>query len=101
MTAPTRRWKRLGPLVYVNAWAGTGCEELGGTLWALWEVRDDRLILRNKPEENVEAREPRAAVDVDGDGVLEILLDEGILRRAGEYHGWPEQLDVPFHDCPC
>jgi len=92
--------KRLGPLVYVTAQAGSGCGDFGGRLFGMWEVAGDKLIPRYKPDE-YDFLNPMAAVDVDGDGVLEILIDEGILRRSGDQYGSPEHLEVLDHDCPC
>jgi hypothetical protein len=90
---------RLGRLVYVSAAAGNGCGEFGANLFALWELVGGKLVPRNKPGDFF--LDPRAAVDLDGDGVPEILIDEGIVRRSGDFYSNPENLYVPNHDCPC
>jgi len=91
---------RLGSLVYVSAQAGDDCGDFGGSLWAIWELVGDKLVPRNAPLGN-DAIEPAAAVDVDGDGIPEILFDEGLVRRSGDLYGAPDHLEVPYHDCPC
>jgi hypothetical protein len=91
----------LGPLVYVTADVGESCgDDFVARLWGVWELAGNKLVDRNAPDANGYV-EPEAAADVDGDGVLEILIDEGILRRAGDRYGAPEHLDLPDHDCPC
>src|SRR5262249_11720853 len=56
-----------------------------GSLWALWEAQESdgklRLVLRNRPNPLL-SLEPTAAVDVDGDGTVEILFQA--LSNVGQ-----------------
>jgi hypothetical protein len=51
------------------------------------------------PEPQVLA--PRSAGDVDGDGQIDLVMKEGLLRKRGDkYERW-WHLEVPFFDCGC
>jgi hypothetical protein len=89
--------KRLGGrLVFVTASSGSGCSDWGGSLWALWEVSGSKLTLRTDPDQTGSIS-PMCGVDLDGDGQLEILFDDGILRHWKDV----EKLSFPDFDCPC
>jgi hypothetical protein len=100
-----------------------GCEDgVLGSLWALWQVEgspeNPRLALRNQPDESMTMR-PTAAVDVDGDGRVELLfdgfsdygsanmfgqpqvLDHGIVRALGGAYVDVEGPETPILLCPC
>ncbi len=114
--------------VSASAWVSDeegGCQDSYRTaLWGLWEVeagaagKAPRLRLRNRPNEGVSLR-PAAMADLDGDGQVEILIDEfsdrnqpnptgqylqldhGILyQREGTFDDL-EGLAVPVLICPC
>jgi hypothetical protein len=115
-----------GPvLLSVSAMAAEGgCGDgIFNALWALWEVDDKdpahpRLILRNQPD-TAFSLQPTAAVDVDGDGRLELLFDSSsdyaTVNAAGQpdylEHGIARALDgsyvqiegpeTPMYICPC
>jgi hypothetical protein len=91
-------------------------------LWALWQVdgssENPRLLLRNQPDESMTMR-PTAAVDVDGDGHVELLFDgfsdyasanaygqplfleHGIVRALGDSYVNVEGPERPILICPC
>ena len=73
--------KPTGPtLLSVSASISEGGCESGvfGSVWALWQVdgppASPRLTLRNQPDESM-TMQPTAAVDLDGDGHVELLFD--------------------------
>ena len=98
-----------------------GCDGgVFGGVWALWEM-DDRdpthLVLRNQPATEM-TLQPTAAVDVDGDGIPELLFDSSFdyasMNAAGQprflEHGIARPLDsayqlqgpeTPIYGCPC
>src|SRR5207245_787407 len=92
--------KRLGPLVYVSAHAGHGCADFEASLWGVWELVGERLVLRTNPD-RYDYAVPVAGVDLDGDGRIELLLEDGVLRIEGDRYGAPDRLQVPDHDSPC
>jgi hypothetical protein len=101
-----------------------GCSDgVFSFLWALWEVDDSdaghpRLILRNEPDDTKTLR-ATAAVDVDGDGIPELLFDgstdaaqangagqpqlleHGIVRAVGGSYVDIEGPETPIDICPC
>ena len=117
--------KPTGPvLLSVSATVNEGgCEDgVFGSLWALWQVdgspENPRLVLRNQPDESM-TMNPTAAVDVDGDGHVELLfdgfsdyasanifgqpqvLDHGIVRALGDSYVNVEGPETPILICPC
>jgi hypothetical protein len=101
------------------------CNEPEGSLWALWEVVSPArpgdplaLVLRSRPRDGLYLV-PAATVDVNGDGVPEILYqdlrdrrhssvagqpateDFGILRRGPRLYEHHEGLTVTSFVCPC
>ena len=93
-----------------------------GSLWALWQIegdRDDpRLVLRNQPDESMTLL-PTSAVDVNGDGQVELLFDQftdedaanaagqpqllerGVVRALGGAYIDVTGLETPILICPC
>jgi hypothetical protein len=115
-----------GPtLVAVAARTQGLCNEPEGSLWALWEVVSPTrpgdppaLVLRSRPRDGLYLV-PAATVDVNGDGVPEILYqdlrdrrhsnaagqpameDVGILRRGARLYDHHDGLTVMSFVCPC
>jgi ketosteroid isomerase-like protein len=114
-----------GPtLLSVSATINDGdcSDDVRGSLWALWQVDgpadNPRLILRNQPDESM-TMQPTAAVDVDGDGRVELLFDgfsdytsanalgqplsleHGIVRALGDSYVNVEGPETPILICPC
>ncbi|HJZ86643.1 MAG TPA: nuclear transport factor 2 family protein [Polyangia bacterium] len=94
-------------LVSVSARAGAGCGGFEGELFAVWEATGEKLSLRGTADGYLV---PAAAVDLDGDGTLEILyrgnwigdfLGQGVLRLEAGVYRFGETITVPYHDCPC
>jgi hypothetical protein len=101
-----------------------GCADgIFNSLWALWEIDEadtahPRLILRNQPD-STKTLKPTAAVDVDGDGTLELLFDGSTDAASENGAGQPEFLEhgivralagayveidgpkTPIDICPC
>jgi hypothetical protein len=117
--------KPAGPtLLSVSAAVNEGgCEDgVSGSLWALWQVdgppESPRLVLRNQPDESM-TMEPTVAVDVDGDGRVELLFDgfsdyasanalgqpqfleHGIVRALGDSYVNVDGPETPIFICPC
>ena len=101
------------------------CNEPVGSLWALWEVvsparpgAPPALVLRSRPIDGLYLV-PAATVDLNGDGVPEILYrdlqdlrrpnafgqpavqDVGILRRGPQLYGHHDGMTVMAFFCPC
>jgi hypothetical protein len=115
-----------GPtLVAVAARTQGLCNEPEGSLWALWEVVSTTrpgdppvLVPRSRPRNGLYLV-PAATVDVNGDGVPEILYqdlrdrihsnaagqpameDIGILRRGARLYDQHDGLTVMTFVCPC
>jgi ketosteroid isomerase-like protein len=100
-----------------------GCGDgVSGTLWALWQVdgppASPRLTRRNQPDESMTML-PTAAVDLDGDGHVELLFDgfsdyrsanalgqpqfveHGVVRALGDSYIEIEGPETPILICPC
>lgn len=99
----TRTW------ISVTATAGEGCGGWSGDVWALFEVVDGKLVLRNKPGSGPTVT-PTQAVDTDGDGAPEFLYDQpwwelgtdrGMVRPHSDRNDEHLKLAAPFNDCPC
>lgn len=92
-------------LVVTHAKAGGGCGGFFGEYLAVWLAQPGqpdvwRLQLASQPKDGAD-EVPQAAVDVDGDGVFELLSPSVVWRRQGAtWRPW-RGLNVPNYDCPC
>ncbi len=84
--------------------AGSGCGQFGGSFGALFEVKNKGakatfVLLSDAEGGPTEAIE--AVVDLDGDGDVEFVIDQGLIQRAGPV--WTRTFDLtpPDFDCPC
>jgi ketosteroid isomerase-like protein len=98
------RWIEPGSgreIVTVTARAGAGCADFFGRMWSLFEKVDGDLVPRTDPSAPG-AYEPRTIIDLDDDGMVEILIEDGLLR-AGAEGGFTRVIDVtpPYLDCDC
>lgn len=85
-------------LAFISANAVDGCAGFQGNLSAVFEVNGDRLQLAGKPI-GVPPEMPAGVIDT-GDGKLEILFTERLLRGEAGY----DQIDalvIPNLDCGC
>ncbi|MFO0751549.1 MAG: hypothetical protein U1F43_38665 [Myxococcota bacterium] len=84
--------------------AGTGCGAFGASFGALFEVKNragkPTFVLLSDPQGGPTG-EVREVVDLDGDGDVEMLLEDGLIQRVGPV--WQQTLDLapPNFDCPC
>ena len=84
--------------------AGSGCGQFGGAFGALFEVKNKgakaTFVLLTDAEGGPTAA-IEAVVDLDGDGDVEFVIDEGLIQRAGPV--WTRTFDLtpPDFDCPC
>ncbi len=87
--------------VSVYARIVSGCAEFNGALWGFFEDVDGRLVPRVDPSAPG-AFEPKAVVDIDGDGTVEVIVPDGLLARGADGNLVPV-LDVtpPYFDCDC
>ncbi|MBA3548741.1 MAG: hypothetical protein H0T76_19845 [Nannocystis sp.] len=86
------------PLAFIFVDANEGCGDFQGDLSAVFELDGDTVKLGGKPM-GAPPRMPVGLIDL-GDGKLEILFSEGVLRGATGF----DQLDtlvIPFLDCAC
>ncbi|MEY2982131.1 MAG: hypothetical protein RL562_2358 [Planctomycetota bacterium] len=92
-------------LLWMHAVAGSGCGDFFGEFWALWEVQGEgenaRLRLLSDDRDPGRAVPPRAAVDLDGDGKLELIGPDAVLQPAGPTWRPGTSAEVPSMDCPC
>jgi len=106
----------------IIAEGGCGEDGMHRSLWALWQVdgssENPLLALRNQPDESMTMR-PTAAVDLDGDGRVELLFDgfsdagsanvfgqpqfleHGVVRALGDSYVHIEGPEIPILICPC
>lgn len=84
--------------IAANGGCGTFDAELG-VVFAM-DARGDGLRLVSDPEIALSSA-PLAAADVDGDGRVELLFREGVVRSDGGFFLEEDKLDVPSHDCGC
>jgi hypothetical protein len=94
---------RAGRRVMVSVFARvrSDCASFNATAWALWEEVEGTLTPRTDVA-HATAYQPRAIVDLDGDGQVEIVIEDGLLRASAE-GGFSRVLDVtpPYLDCDC
>ncbi len=80
-------------------------QDFYGHISALWEVQGDparpRLVLRSPPDGDADFT-PGVAVDLDGDGQVELLDDKHLLRlQGGTFRPVQTRPTMPSYDCPC
>ncbi len=86
--------------------------DFDGSLWTLFEIRGDRLLLLNKPDGNDEPSPffIQGIVDANQDGMPELLGGDwqntrgesnGMLRLGGNGYEVVRSYYPPFHDCGC
>ena len=85
--------------------SGAGCGGFFGEFGAIWQAQSPTpntyvLQLASDPKA-LDPRMPQAAVDVDGDGVFELVAPDQIWRRTGATWRPVLTLPVPNFDCPC
>lgn len=90
-------------LISVQADNGGTCADFSAADWALFEARGDRLVRLR--DELTPARVVRA-LDVDGDGRLELLVEHPDLSTdrvlVSPDQAWSEpRLVRSYQDCPC
>lgn len=92
-------------VVTVTAAAGSGCGDFRGELWAAWELKGKgdsaALVLLSDEADPGGAFQPKAAVDVDGDGTIELLGLEQLFRMGGATLRLSIDAEPPSFDCPC
>lgn len=99
-------------LVVVSAAAGRGCAEFGGALNVALlldtEAAPPKLLRHHVLEAAQEALTLRRAVDLDGDGALELLtgpsgsrFEVSIFDLEGTKVSPRTVFQVPYWDCPC
>ncbi len=98
------RWIEPGmgrELVTVTARVGTDCADFNGAMWSVFEASSEELTPLTDPEAPG-FYQPRAILDADGDGRVEIVIEDGLLTRSAE-GGFARVLDVspPYLDCDC
>lgn len=87
-------------LVVVHARAGTGCGSFGGSLTALFEVANEKLVLLSEKTATHDF-EPLAIVDLEGDGTFEIVAEDRLLGRTTAGYVPLRSIAPAFLDCPC
>jgi hypothetical protein len=93
-------------LVSVSAEHFERCADWSGALWALFRLEGGKLTLINEPPESWLT--PLYAVDLDGDGTIELVgtgsafdIYGTLIHLDGGKVGEIESLWVPYYDCPC
>jgi ketosteroid isomerase-like protein len=89
-------------LVTVRARAGNGCGDFFGELWGAFEATATSTALRPAVDpDSPGAFEPLAAADLDGDGTIEIVVPDGLVRTGAGAHQVLFDVTPPFLDCGC
>ena len=92
-------------LLWLSLRAGTGCGDFLGEFWALWQVQGEgasaKLRLLSDDREPGRIVRPEMAVDVDGDGHIELIGVDGVLRAIGPTWRIDPSWELPSLDCGC
>lgn len=94
--------------VAAKAVAGDGCASFRGEFWAIWQVGKaaegqgaGALTLLTDPGDPGPPFLPTAAIDLDGDGRMELLDAEQLVRPLGTGYKRTESVIPLSFDCPC
>lgn len=92
-------------LLWLSLRAGTGCGDFLGEFWALWQVQGEgagaKMRLLSDDREPGRIVRPEMAVDVDGDGRVELIGVDGVLRAIGPTWRIDPSWELPSLDCGC
>ncbi|RLB49642.1 MAG: hypothetical protein DRJ42_20580 [Deltaproteobacteria bacterium] len=102
--AAVYRWREATTgrtLMTVRARAGAGCADFSAAQWGLFEEVDGSLSPRTD-ETAPGDYEARSIIDLDGDGLVEVIIADGLLRPSAD-GGYRQVIDVtpPYFDCDC
>jgi hypothetical protein len=88
--------------VWVSAQGGEVCSDFNAHLVALWKVEGEGTARPTFTllHEGTEDLLPVGVTDIDGDGSVELIGHERLLRRGSEGHAI-DSLAVPSFVCPC
>ncbi len=91
---------KAGRYLVVGASAGAGCGSFYGELLTFWKLQDKPILIKSEVGP-LHQMMPKAAVDLDGDGLPEFLSEEGLMSQQGG--GVTQLLDIspPVFECPC
>ena len=78
-----------------------GCAQFTGKLWAVFEATDDASWRPLTSGTAAESFEPSTALDGDGDGAPEFVVDDGVVRLRGAGYERFESIAAPNNDCDC
>lgn len=77
-----------------------GCADFSGALWAVFAIDGETLTpLTSTSDPGYFA--PLGAVDVDGDGRPEWVVEQGVVGAVDSGLGLVEDLSPAMHDCDC
>lgn len=92
-------------LLYIGLRAGNGCGDFFGEHVAVFAVRGEGggAVLRLLTDDKAPGRTltPRLAIDVDSDGKVELIGDDGVWRAVGPTWRVGPSWELPSLDCGC
>ena len=100
-------WHRAAPgaahryaVVTVSAGDG-GCADFAASVWSVFEIGEGGALTRVTSASDPGYFSPLGALDADGDGRPEWIVEQGVVGVIGSGLGLVMDISAVVHDCYC
>ena len=80
---------------------GAGCADLLGELWTIWRDEQPAPVRWTADDTLARPQPPSSAVDLDGDGKLELVGPDILYQQAGPIWRVGRTATRPWVGCGC
>ena len=91
----------VAPFAWHLAVGGTGCADFLGELWTIWRDEQPAPVRWTADDTLARPQPPSSAVDLDGDGKLELVGPDILYQQAGPIWRIGRTATRPWVGCGC